>query len=199
VKSTPETKQHAQEVLDFLEHNNEGVEHDQTTWFSGSEDPNNICGTTMCVAGTSVYLKEGLHGLLDAEESDLEHGFMVRAASNLGLTAAEDVKLFLCMNEEAAKDMLRAVTSGDEKKFDEIYEDSQRSRALNLMIFKANGAAPSLNQVVHLARAHVTDKSRQKAREVDSFIYQPTIRRAARKPKKSRYERINERYDDYDY
>jgi hypothetical protein len=77
----------------------------------------------MCVAGTSVFLKEGF----EAFKNPI-YEFERKGAENLGLTyneASNDCEsdmLFMTMSNAKAVDMLRAVAAGDETKFYEIYK-----------------------------------------------------------------------------
>jgi hypothetical protein len=140
VKVTEQTKAHAQEILDFLSENPQV--HKQFTFFYGDvetlqEDPTNLCGTQLCVAGTSVLLADGVEGIIKCENNVVDGletwSYSNIAAKNLGLTyepnasflnanhyetlQAEANALFFCMDETSALDMLRAIRDGDETKF----------------------------------------------------------------------------------
>ena len=129
---TEETKAHAQEILDYLRANPE--KHDQTSWFdTGLDDKDgdpvefvtddNFCGTTMCVAGTSVWLKGGISKL--NEYSRLDVLFEHEGACNLGLNNREAEALFFGAGNSEALDLLSAVAAGDEAKFGEIAESHE--------------------------------------------------------------------------
>lgn len=131
---TEETKQHAQEVLDYiLEH---PKQHNQKQWWDTKNLPlfptvefveENICNTTMCAAGTSVFLKQGVQGLIKCD-TDVDT-FIFVGAKNLGLDEDEAQLLFLdtamlddlSISNETAVNMLRAVASGDADKFEEAF------------------------------------------------------------------------------
>jgi hypothetical protein len=118
MRVSEETKKHAQDILDFIAFNEEGVTHDQSVWWgrAGILNPpgGNVCGTTMCVAGTSTYLIEGIQGLHDS--FNIEHCARV----NLGLEQDESRFLFYETNNRLSLDCLRALASGDQQKFHEI-------------------------------------------------------------------------------
>lgn len=124
---TEETKAHAQEILDYLRANPE--KHNQNSWVdTGLEDEygdpirvvtdQNFCGTTMCVAGTSVWLKGGINRLNDygcyGSRFDNEGSY------NLGLNENEANALFYEANNSEALELLIAVAAGDEAKFYEV-------------------------------------------------------------------------------
>lgn len=133
--STVKTRAHAQDILDYLETHPE--RHDQTHWFlpNGDVDRNwslrqigesvergdyNICGTTMCVAGASVYLIEGQEGVASALKSV---DFDERAEHNLGLNFDESHCLFYDLRDNAkALDALRAIANGDQEKFNSVLD-----------------------------------------------------------------------------
>ena len=125
MKVTPETQAHAQEILDY-HMMNPGL-HDQDSWFEtpdnkGRVTEENVCGTTMCIAGTSVFLKEGIEGLNNAHGRYVEKG-----QSNLGLAYEEANDLFYDTTNEQSMDAVRAIAAGDPVKFQAIldtdYED----------------------------------------------------------------------------
>lgn len=121
---TPETQAHAQAILDY-HLMNPGL-HDQTTWFETPDNKaiiteENVCGTTMCIAGTSILLKEGMRGL------NAQGRYLQRGQYNLGLTYEEADNLFYTTTNEQAMDAVRAIAAGDPVKFQAIldtpYED----------------------------------------------------------------------------
>jgi len=127
MKHTPETRKMAQDVLDFVTFNPHA--HDQKTWFDYdggtpviSEDEN-ICNTTMCIAGTTKFLAEGIEGLKSFENN--EWASVNEAGSLLGLDFDEYDALFYTMDQDTAVEMLRAVTNDDEDKFWAIKNSSK--------------------------------------------------------------------------
>lgn len=130
MRNTPETRAEAQRVLDFIMENPE--QHDQTAWWSAlsrgsrrvADARDNICDTTLCIAGTAVYLQEGVEGLRERYDAFFRSGPTLpeRAADILGLSLDERNNLFLCMDNELARDMLIAVANGDQEKFDALAE-----------------------------------------------------------------------------
>lgn len=153
MKSTIKTRENAQGVLDYLTQHPQ--QHDQNNWWSaiGTESTSditedNFCGTTMCIAGCSVYMAEGLQGLRDAVDhvdavneeirqhiydNDYEDGdyldpdeiWVKKGREHLGLSDKEARSLFFTFNDEQALDALRAVAQGDEVKFNNIINDPE--------------------------------------------------------------------------
>jgi hypothetical protein len=120
---TLETMQHAQEIIDYLAENPE--QHSQSAYWNGYSlgIKNTVCGTTMCVAGTSVFLKEGVDGLVNSCDSeDYDDSFSKKAERYLGLNSSEAYDLFYTFHREKALEMLRAVANGDEVKFEAIHD-----------------------------------------------------------------------------
>lgn len=124
---TEETKAHAQEIFDYLTQHPE--KHDQDSWYDTKGEANfddiqeitedNFCGTTMCVAGTSVWLKGGI--ALMNEFSDMcELNFQNAGAENLGLDENEAYALFYGAGNSQALDLVAAIAAGDEAKFHDI-------------------------------------------------------------------------------
>lgn len=131
---TTPNRQHAQDILDYIKAHPE--EHEQYSWV---QDPNDIspsaspetgCGTTMCLAGTSVFLTEGPRGLkkiyteiannevayLMQETDDLideDDIFVQKGADNLGLDYHEANELFTIMSNETAVNAMQALADGD--------------------------------------------------------------------------------------
>ena len=145
---TEETKAQAQAALDYIHAHPE--KHAQNHWVGINKGnaityfwmdnlnvtEENLCGTTMCVAGTLVYLNEGVDGLNRlhhntmgvVDENDVVvNGWIVTGAKYLGLTSQEAYSLFFEMDEAKAVDMLTAIANGDEVKFQALsvvdYED----------------------------------------------------------------------------
>ena len=129
MKVTEDTKRVAQEIVDFFMEN-PGV-HDQDIWFYASEydsdvdspEDVNICDTNMCIAGSAVYVTEGLKGLIDtAYHRDCDApGFFDKGQEILGLDSEEAFVLFEdTMSNSTARDAVRAIAAGDEAKFHEV-------------------------------------------------------------------------------
>lgn len=137
---TEETKATAQAVLDYLIMNPE--KHDQTAWAGITHDTEdfptyfwsthneateeNLCGTTMCVAGTAVYLSDGIEGLNACGQGAIggtnatQETWVRRGAELLGLDMVEANVLFFTLDNDKAIDMLVAVANGDEDKFHKL-------------------------------------------------------------------------------
>ena len=127
MKSTSETRATARAALDYIEANPE--KHRQADFYMVHDDDGqpvyvgqgrnvseqNWCNTTMCVAGTAVFIDGGIEALRDCD--DFDH----KGAELLGLDFYEGSKLFYTMDESAAVEMLKAVAEGDEARFDEVY------------------------------------------------------------------------------
>lgn len=130
---TERTKAHAREIYDYISLNPE--RHSQAHWVGiprddrvdyffhhyDKVDETNVCGSTMCIAGTSVYLKEGIEGLNDCYNETDKYGrlggFPRRAGFYLGLDEIEADSIFFEMSEQIALDSLLAIAEGDEEKF----------------------------------------------------------------------------------
>lgn len=78
----------------------------------------NICDTTMCIAGTAVYLTEGVEGV---NRCKTDNSWESTAAPLLGLSWEEGQHLFFTMDNSIAVDMVVAIASGDEEKFNALY------------------------------------------------------------------------------
>jgi hypothetical protein len=84
----------------------------------------NICGTTMCIAGTAVYLAEGAKALKRAMKNDT---WVADGAEALGLDVHEAYKLFHVMDNEVAMRATAAIAVGDEKEFKKIMGNTASS------------------------------------------------------------------------
>ncbi len=120
---TEATKAHAQAIVDYIIENPE--KHDQRLWWMDNEKSPingsdfNFCDTTMCIAGTSVFIEGGVEALIEQSQiGDWE----IAAAPNLGLTDREASYLFYCMDNDLAVDAVNAIAQGDVDKFYEILE-----------------------------------------------------------------------------
>jgi len=128
MESTARTRRIAQGVLDYIKaHPNN---HDQESWFHHKDafgqytnpTEENICDTTMCVAGTAIFLQHGVRALIDPSTTpggDYEE----EGGRLLGLNSHEQSLLFLDSTNEQAVDLLEAVVAGDETLFKAISED----------------------------------------------------------------------------
>lgn len=120
---TESTKFLAQEILDYLERFPE--RHEQANWVSGSGDieklnTTQVCNSTMCVAGTAVFLTTPLKEFKDLALSPDEVFFEERGAELLGLDSEEADRLFYSEDNAVALELLRAVAEGDEDKFESV-------------------------------------------------------------------------------
>lgn len=125
MRSTLETRETAQAALDYIEAHPE--QHEQNNWWTvaGADrfpaDSYNICDTTMCVAGTAVWVKEGMDGMRRCALG-IGTGFEKSGREYLGLSVREADALFYRAGNEEAVSMLRAIANGDEDKFWEIFK-----------------------------------------------------------------------------
>lgn len=127
MNTTLETQALARSVYDYLIENPE--KHDQGSFvgmrdednivndYDGSVDEGNFCNTTLCAAGTTVWLNGGLSAV---NRCLSENNFENVAGSLLGLDDAEQWDLFFDAAEETALKLLLAVAEGDEAKFAEL-------------------------------------------------------------------------------
>jgi hypothetical protein len=111
-------------ILDFID--NSPIEHEQSSWFwnrdTGSDDPDvlkqqNVCGTTMCIAGTQRWLEAGVDGLLELTKSPGQEEARQKAGTALGLDIDEYKWLFLSAATSTARKALEAIAEGDSKQF----------------------------------------------------------------------------------
>lgn len=113
----------AQEVLDYIAEHPE--RHYQRSWFYAPvESTEPICGTTMCVGGTVIFLTEGFPALRNLiRGSDINESRMIdeAAGAHLGLTQEEYDKLFYTMSEERAIEGLRFLANDDIVGFREYF------------------------------------------------------------------------------
>lgn len=131
-----ETKANAQAVLDYIHAHPE--KHSQSNWVGNKQgggyfwryfdseitETNVVCGTTMCAAGTAIYLFEGVAGLNavgNPPVGALYKSWSQAAGHYFGFENSEESdKLFFRMNEEQVVDMLSALANGDLDKFEAI-------------------------------------------------------------------------------
>lgn len=108
---TPETQTMAQRVLDYIHEHPEA--HDQKQFFNDTAS----CGTTMCIAGTALFLEYGIQSDYEFFDRNFEGSFTNVAGRLLGLTDYEAEDLFYKMNNEIAVQMLKCIITGDEEGF----------------------------------------------------------------------------------
>lgn len=124
---TEQTKSLAQKIYDyFLEH---PERHNQNFFVATDESGNdnlteeNLCNSTMCIAGSAVFLTEGFEGIEECRRIGGTN-FEDRGAELLGLDFSEAMNLFYCMDNDAARDAVMAIAAGDEEKFWNIMQDA---------------------------------------------------------------------------
>lgn len=134
--STPTPQEVAQRVHDYFVKFPE--KHDQETWFmvvdgeNFEEDPdlavvdveNNVCNTSMCVAGTVMWNEYGRHGLRQfVSGSDNERMATRHAGDLLGLNAHQAHWLFYYSENDEAKRVVKRIAKGKKNPFkDTDYE-----------------------------------------------------------------------------
>lgn len=128
---TKETKAVAQGVLNYFEKHPE--RHDQNSWFTIAvgdrrrEDTNllsedNLCNTTMCIAGTAVFLTSGIEEFRTFQDDDNE--WFDAGSTLLGLSYDEADWLFYSASDETAKQAVEAIAGGSQEEFDRIKRKS---------------------------------------------------------------------------
>lgn len=125
---TKETMAVAAGVVNYIETYPE--RHSQSSWFrlalggSNTEKTtlvteDNLCDTTMCIAGTAVFLTFTIEEFKEWDK-DLEAHWEARGGELLGLDSSEASWLFYdCTNEEALK-AVKAIAEGSQEKFDKV-------------------------------------------------------------------------------
>lgn len=115
---TKETKAIAQGVLNYIEAFPE--RHDQGSWVkSPARDERGyqvvthetLCDTTMCIAGTAIFLTKGIEEFNDYYSSGAR--WHRDGAEVLGLLLHEAMALFNEYDEVVALDALRHIAGGD--------------------------------------------------------------------------------------
>lgn len=111
------TKAVAQSVVDYIKAHPES--HDQREWVNPPKgrrgiplSEKNICGTTMCAAGTTVFIVDGAEAL-----NEPVYTFEHNAAEYLGLEYDEAMDLFYNMSNFHAVKQLEAIAAGDVEAF----------------------------------------------------------------------------------
>lgn len=106
----------AQEIIDYWDAH-PGF-HEQESWVGGkvpyAED--DVCGTTMCAAGTAVFLAHGPSAVKQTLSGISDMSFAEQARDLLGLNYAESDALFYSNNEQA-RNMMQALAIGDRDRF----------------------------------------------------------------------------------
>lgn len=117
MRVTEDTKKYARKALAYIEKHPE--QHDQGHWIERGEAfaalPGD-CGTTMCVAGTVNFLKNG-----PLEAYSLRHQSEYIARDLLGLSLGEVEVLFYEMDKDRALAKLRKVAAGEQFDRDDYY------------------------------------------------------------------------------
>lgn len=117
----PNPQELAQGILDYIEMFPD--RHEQTNWVTVDgytvqaprrTEKENMCNTTMCAAGTAVYLSRPF-----SEFQKFDGSFATEGRELLGLTHPEADDLFYSNNETAVK-LLGALAEGDKEKFNRI-------------------------------------------------------------------------------
>lgn len=118
MKVTKETCELAAEVWQYLVEHPES--HDQGKWFEVNNEPlydvvvePNICGTTMCVSGTAVWIKNDY-------KIPREVRWSHDGAEALGLDEDEAEWLFYDADKEEAVAATLAIANGDQQTFDTL-------------------------------------------------------------------------------
>lgn len=119
-KTSPEIREHAQSVLDYLnEHPHsqsvfylvEDHAHEDDSWkLVEIDDSKGVCNTTLCVAGASAWLYAGKKGLSVFSRSEDEGALL--AGTRLGLEKEEYEYLFYDTSDIAAKNIVSRIARG---------------------------------------------------------------------------------------
>jgi hypothetical protein len=126
MKSTKHTRALAYEILAYWERFNH---HDQSTWV-GDEDKVkirtetlstgvdvNVCSTTMCAAGTAVFLSTTPEAFKQFVKVSGGNEWEAAGGRLLGLDHEEAYKVFYAGNK-SAKRLMKAIASGSQEKFE---------------------------------------------------------------------------------
>jgi hypothetical protein len=133
MRVTEDTKATAQAVVDYILANPE--KHEQACWLGVKEQFSdddydvidvdsseaktvNLCNTTMCVAGTAVYVSRNEREFRNFLKSG--GGWEDEASELLGLEEDEANALFYNMSNATALAAVQAVAAGDPDKFEEV-------------------------------------------------------------------------------
>lgn len=130
-----QTRANAQAVYDYIIMNPE--KHNQAHWAESdsnlfvSYEEVNMCGTTMCVAGTAAYLHTNEETFNSLVRGKAGYHWEDAGQEILGLSDSQAFQLFYTMDNEIALDMINAVAQGDADKFAALrkrYEDERQER-----------------------------------------------------------------------
>lgn len=132
MKITPETMAMANKVLDYIKDHPE--RHDQFSWVSveGLEQASqlredNLCQTTMCVAGTAVFLSRPLDEFVKFDTVGTGAAvWETEGARLLGLDEDESEWLFYDASNEEALEALAAAAAGNQQEFDRVRKSFQQ-------------------------------------------------------------------------
>ena len=146
MNNSARNRRKAKEILDFLVANPE--RHNQAEFFVLKDMPedwsaddayptntfavkhlteDNMCKTTMCIAGSAVYVGHSAEEIRSVLEEGHSIDWVSEGAKVLGLDIREAKVLFYADNRNALE-LLEAVAEGNEAKFQEIrYSDSYRT------------------------------------------------------------------------
>lgn len=127
---TAEAQELAGKILDYIEEHPE--QHNQKYWvrnarFGDRDDAPtalrkakevNFCGTTMCIAGTAVFLG------IPEENWDKVDSVEHTARELLGIDEYDDAHHLFYSDDETSKRLIRAMAEGDEAEFEAIVEHS---------------------------------------------------------------------------
>jgi hypothetical protein len=125
MKSTNETRALAHEILAYWLRFNK---HEQTAWVGDTvgldvnvkvlnEKSYNVCNTTMCAAGTAVFLSNTPKEFIKFAKTNSYDDWMHQGGEALGLDVKDAEKVFLS-DKKSAKRYMRAIASGKQSEFD---------------------------------------------------------------------------------
>jgi hypothetical protein len=149
VNITPETTEQARRVYTYIALNPKIFE--MNSWFSvEGYEPNehaeaavidlsaNVCNTTMCLAGTQVFLSGGKEALKRLAEEDIDMVAdateMNRAAAAFGLSPDEGYDLFVNTNNEQAFEIISGLARGSAEEFYEVFPDYRPSEPVDTSV-----------------------------------------------------------------
>jgi len=124
MKVTEETKATAQQMLNYWAKYNR---HEQSDWV-GSLTPritvetngDKVCHTTMCAAGTAVFLTSTNTEFRKFAKVFDDDAWQALGAERLGLNEDEAIALFYDMNEDEVKVAVQAIAVGSEAAFQAV-------------------------------------------------------------------------------
>lgn len=127
--STKHTRALAYEILAYWERFNH---HDQNSWVGDEDNVKvkvktieginyNVCNTTMCAAGTAVFLSTTPKAFKDFVKDTGDETWEQVGGRLLGLDDDEADTVFYA-NNKSAKRLMKAIASGSQSKFDKAVE-----------------------------------------------------------------------------